>query len=406
MPTRLLLDGEDLAGLMYRIRTEMGPDAVIVKAERVRTGGVAGFFAKERFELTVEVPTPGTRAPRRSGPVETAAPIGISALLDAADAAEAGQVPQARGGAMAAQGIGAAPVAGSRLSTDADAFASLLASIDDMANVPLSAELEAPVAARVLPMARFAARDAVVSSVTLDPLRAMVPTFDGRPGFALRATGGDRRALLALGVPAALLGDGPLDENLPLSDLLARLGRPPALLRTVGSVVAVAGESRQALAVATQMAYRIGQDPHEIVLAGEMQGVAGHARRLLSPSAAARHRARVAEDDQVSIVAVGVGSAAEDRSAAAELIAALGPDQAWAVVDARRKPAALRAWMRAVGGARAFDAAAVCSVHETQEPGTVLGLGLPIGWIDGLPTTPVVWAAVLGERLDVGARWD
>ena len=51
MPTRLLLDGEDLAGLMYRIRTEMGPDAVIVKAERVRTGGVAGFFAKERFDL-------------------------------------------------------------------------------------------------------------------------------------------------------------------------------------------------------------------------------------------------------------------------------------------------------------------------------------------------------------------
>jgi hypothetical protein len=299
-----------------------------------------------------------------------------------------------------------APAVGSHLSTDADAFASLLASIDDMANVPSSVEPGAPVAARVLPVARFASPDAVVSSVTLDPLRALVPTFDGRPGFALRATGGDRRALLALGVPTALLGDGPLDENLPLSDLLARLGRPPALLRTAGSVVAVAGESRQALAVATQMAYRIGQDPHEIVLAGEMQGVAGHARRLLSPSAAARHRARVADDEQVSVVAVGVGSAAEDRSAAAELIAALGPDQAWAVVDARRKPADLRAWMRAVGGARAFDVAAVCSVHETQEPGTVLGLGLPIGWIDGLPTTPVVWAAVLGERLDVGTRWD
>lgn len=405
MPTRLLLDGEDLAGLMYRIRTEMGPDAVIVKAERVRTGGVAGFFAKERFELTVEVPEPQPRSPRRPGAARPAVAIGISALLDAADAAEAAPVRDAGRQAPAAQESAVAPVIGSRLSTEADAFASMLASIDDMADLPAWAAPGDP-PARVLPMARFAASDAVVSSVTLDPLRAKIPHFDGRPGFALRATGGDRRALLGLGVPAALLGDGPLDENLPLSDLLARLGRPPALLRTPGAVVGVVGESRQALAVATQMAYRIGQDPHEIVLAGEMQGVAGHARRLLSPSAAARHRARVADDEQVSIVAVGVGSAAEGRSAAAALVVALGPDQAWAVLDARRKPADLRAWMHAVSGGRTFDAAAVCSIHETQEPGTVLGLGLPIGWIDGLPTTPVVWAAVLGERLDVGARWD
>lgn len=420
MPTRLLLDGEDLAGLMRRVRTEMGPDAVIVKAERVRTGGVAGFFAKEHFELTVEVPErPRARISRRPAAIAPAPAAGLSALLDAADAAEV-QEQVGRATTAASEAASAAPAAGPRVSTDADTFASLLASIDDMADVPVTPPTPAPpapveptaaesalagIAARLQPMARFAPRGAVVTPVTLDPIHGAVPTADIVVP-APRAGGGNRRALLALGVPAALLGKGPLDETLPLSDLLANLGRPPALLRTPGAIVAVVGDSAHALAVATQMADRVGLDPHDVVLAGEMQAVAGHGRRLLSPSAAARHRARVADGEQVSIVAIGVGTAAEDWPTAAQFLAELGPDQAWVVVDARRKPADLRAWVSAVGGTRTFDVAAASAVHETQEPGTVLGLGLPVGWIDGLPTTPVVWAAVLSERLDVGARWD
>ncbi len=51
---------------MLRVREEMGPDATIVRAERVRTGGIAGFFAREHYELTVEVPDrPGGRCRTR-----------------------------------------------------------------------------------------------------------------------------------------------------------------------------------------------------------------------------------------------------------------------------------------------------------------------------------------------------
>ena len=436
MPTRLLLDGEDLAGLMHRVRTEMGPGAVVVKAERVRTGGIAGFFAKEHFELTVEVPEPPrTRIPRRSPlPVPAPSPAaaaGLSALLEAADAAEvreqAGGLGVLASGAApdahqvpaepAGSGAPAAPAASPRVSTDADTFASLLASIDDMSAAPTDAPVppaaptaaepaNAAVAARVQPQARFAARGAVVRPMNFGPIHRG-PTADvGAPVPVPRAGGGDRRALLALGVPAALLGEGPLDEPRPLSELLANLGRPPTLLRTPGAIVAVVGDSAQALAVAAQMALRLGLDPHEVALAGEMEAVAGHGRRLLSPAAAARHRARIADGGQVSIVAIGVPLAPEDWPTAARFLAELGPDQAWAVVDARRKPADLLAWLRAVGRTRPFDVVAASGVHETQEPGTVLGLGLPVGWIDGLPTTPVVWAAVLSERLDAGARWD
>jgi hypothetical protein len=60
--TQLQLEGPELEPLLARVRSELGPHARVVHAEKVRSGGVAGFFARERFELTVEVDTsrPGT----------------------------------------------------------------------------------------------------------------------------------------------------------------------------------------------------------------------------------------------------------------------------------------------------------------------------------------------------------
>src|SRR5690554_2553854 len=58
MSTRLHLDGPDLPALVAQVRDEYGPDARIVRAERVRTGGIAGFFASEHYELTIEVSGP------------------------------------------------------------------------------------------------------------------------------------------------------------------------------------------------------------------------------------------------------------------------------------------------------------------------------------------------------------
>jgi hypothetical protein len=55
----LLLEGDDLEALLERARSEGGPDSRIVRAEKVRHGGVLGFFAKERFEVALEVPQRG-----------------------------------------------------------------------------------------------------------------------------------------------------------------------------------------------------------------------------------------------------------------------------------------------------------------------------------------------------------
>jgi hypothetical protein len=52
----LLLEGDDLEALLLRAHREGGTAARIVRAEKVRRGGILGFFAKEGFEVAVEIP--------------------------------------------------------------------------------------------------------------------------------------------------------------------------------------------------------------------------------------------------------------------------------------------------------------------------------------------------------------
>lgn len=93
VPTRLLLEGRDLEELLAQVRAEHGPDAVIVSAEKVRTGGVGGLFGTQKYELTVEVPdsaattqssgrdTRNDDTPNRSLSIQD-----LAALADAAEA--------------------------------------------------------------------------------------------------------------------------------------------------------------------------------------------------------------------------------------------------------------------------------------------------------------------------------
>jgi len=57
--TNLLLEGDDLEALLLKAHAEGGPNARIVRADKYRHGGLWGFFARERFEVAVEIPQPG-----------------------------------------------------------------------------------------------------------------------------------------------------------------------------------------------------------------------------------------------------------------------------------------------------------------------------------------------------------
>ncbi|MBI4943623.1 MAG: hypothetical protein HY830_23025, partial [Actinobacteria bacterium] len=56
MATNLLLEGDDLEALLLRAAAEGGANARILRAEKVRQGGFMGFFAREHFEVAVEIP--------------------------------------------------------------------------------------------------------------------------------------------------------------------------------------------------------------------------------------------------------------------------------------------------------------------------------------------------------------
>ncbi len=419
MSTRLLLEGEDLRSLMLRVREEMGPDARIVHAERVRTGGIAGFFAKEHYELTVEVPEPPRRRLGRARPrpatdhargVGTSVEaVGLDALLAAADAAE--------GADRAALGAAVADVPG--VSTSGETFADVLASMADLVGgAPREpAPAPAPAAAADVP-AGPVVRPAVfprlesmrpVGEAPAEPVAEPAarevegqPTSMGDPD----RPGSTVASLLELGVPTRLLA-GFTDPHAPvaLSQLVRRFDRPRAGRLRAGAVVVVAGEPELALRTATQIAHRAGLAPTDVVLAGELEARPGHGRRILTPAHATRFREKV-QQDAGTVVALGVTAAPRAQSDAAELLAALAPDDAWAVIDARVRGVEVRRWLRTVGAVRAFDALAATSVFAAQSPGAVLNLGVPVGWVDGLPASPLVWAAVLSERLADDAHWD
>lgn len=461
---------------MLRVRDEMGPGATIVRAERIRTGGIAGFFAREHYELTVEVPDGPMRPAPHSRPAppddaarsrpsgQVAEPVGLDALLAAADAVESG--PQ--------------------VSTDGDAFAEVLASVQALAGVRAPADPvqdpgaqdpgppdpglpdtddDAPVVPPVPspggllgtaglgagglagaygalppPQAAFtpAPPDAPMGTepaawlpappppraepdrVVLAPPAEPAEPADEHPEPLDHPHQVDHpqdveddldrppsvAALLELGIPTRLLAgfDDPRAE-VPLSRLVRTFDRPRGVRLTPGSLVVVAGPPDLAVRTAVAMAHRAGLATEDVVLAGDVDALPGHGRRVQTAQAAARVRGRT-PDDAPTVVALGVGGHVAGAMAGAELLTAFRPDEAWAAVDARLRSVELRRWLRAVGRERAFDAVAALHVFEAQAPGSVLNLGVPVGWVDGLPASPVVWAAVLSERLSDDARWD
>jgi hypothetical protein len=120
----------------------------------------------------------------------------------------------------------------------------------------------------------------------------------------------------------------------------------------------------------------------------------------------ARWRQRAALADHPGIVALAVGPEPADRATAAALLRVAGADQVWAVVDARTKTVDAATWMTQVGAELGIDAVAVRGLFDTAQPGTVLDLGVPVTWVDGVPATTVAWAAVLGQAVAPRSRWD
>lgn len=425
MPRRLLLDGSDLESLMARVRTELGPQARIIKAERVRSGGIGGFFAREYFELTVEVPDDvvvpgdisdarGMRGGAGSGTAGSGAgsgATGIDALLDAADAADAdGASPEGGTGTGSAAEVPSWREAEPVLSTTGDSFAAVLDSVRQLAAGPdLVAEATdvvgkpsgatpAPVGAEPSP-----GKSEPVTDVGRPEFTALQPTV------VTRHRGATAAELARIGIPKGVIravqgrtGDA---TRFTLSQVLSNVPRAPQILSRPGAVIVVAGIDGVVAPAAHAIAQRLGLDETQIALAGEFSAGTGRGQWVTNAVAAQRLRQEATRTGVPLLVSLTVGTGRFRDAEAADLVAALAPDQLWAAVEADRAVEDTMRWLAVIGEQRAFDAIAAQRVQVTSSPGRILEFGIPVGLIDGLVASAPVWAAVLSEQLDEPV-WD
>lgn len=157
-----------------------------------------------------------------------------------------------------------------------------------------------------------------------------------------------------------------------------------------GGIIAVIGDKAGAKQTASELAVLCKRRPDDIVIASPTKRVAGSLHDTTDVAIAMRTWSRRTKPTVV-VIESAVG---RDEDWAHEMLSALEPGITWAVVDAYRKPEDIAAWTASLGG---VDALALQHLDETATPGSILGLGIPVGRIDGQRASAALWVAVLTE---------
>lgn len=255
--------------------------------------------------------------------------------------------------------------------------------------VPLPQHQGAPLRRRAGIAALLAEADQAESGATAEaPARKdsapVVSTMSG--GFdelvqdLARSTGSSARVTRTVGpAPAAVRG--------------RRAYRAPHPGRYPGDLTVVAGLQEDALKVCLEMArdaasaFRSGTDDGAAqgVYTGGAQAVEGYLP-LANRAAAVAARAAGVEGGYPVFIAWGIGSRATG-SGDISGIASLAADQVWLAVDARMKETDTAEWTAAVKAAVEVTGLAVEHARDTGTPETVNLLAVPVGWVDGRPST-------------------
>ena len=375
MPTRIVLEGPKLEPLLEQVHDEYGGRARIVSANKVRTSGLAGFFAKQHFEISVDVGEDG------SEPAGT-----LLDLVDARDDVFEGAEPEPaapptvapmRGEdrtvtPMAIPVLSPVPTRASVVSTSGAAFADVMAGLQsDLANARRMDE----------PVRRFESAP--------NGARPKPPALVGNPLAA---------DLAALGLPTDLAAKARGDEPYrAIVTALADLPAAPAPPDRPGDVFVVIGELTPALHTAQWAARTLRLDPTQVLLAGpSTAGTSIHPSRRISGPPDAEKRARRMHRADVPWIVVVDAPLGVDASWTEAVCAALEATAVWATVDATRKPGDTANHLRSLGN---VDALAVYAADICADPGTVLALPAPIALLDGAVANPHEWAALLSRRL-------
>ncbi len=450
MSTHLLLEGEDIESVLTRLRDEHGPDAKIIQAEMVRVGGIAGFFARKRYEVTVEVdedapvagPTPfvlpdlGPIAARPPAPAPMA---GIEALLSAAEHGDQAEI----GGAVLAENARAATPPATPAATPTGLPTATPTGLPPVESVTLP---DSPAPLRDIAMQGWhrpvstegLVFQNVLSSLTrgMEERQAAVPVVEplgptaayGEPtpepppaepapaeqaattavkGPALAELERTRSRLAAIGIPARLVAGVTCAEPLlalrDVVDTLAAPTRPQwrSSATRGGAVIVVLGSWALARPTVQRMVEEFGIDPDAVLAvatpAGD-DGLAGHAVRSHAAAIALVRQTRQAHS--AAVVVVDPGPSMHTAARVAALVGTLEPQFTVVAADATDDLDAARTALDALDRAGlAADAVAVEGVARTDRPAAVFELPAPVSWVDGRPATRGGWLGLLMDAL-------
>jgi hypothetical protein len=457
----VLIEGPEIEPLLAQIRDEYGPDARIVSADKVRSGGVAGFFSKQHYEIAVEVDDGSVPPDPAASPVTAASPVPAAVtLLDLVEArrdrfeatveeagstrsAPAGTHPAATdpAGTAPAGDVAALPPRAGLISTTGPSFADVMAGLraeglatparpdndgstdeatDGAALVrPYRPAVVAPGTASVVPAVPVPAPTATAppppapvsppapmakpAPATVDtrdavPVESPVPAADGARPASGESAAPWAAGLLGLGVPAPLATKAHgTDPYQAVLHAFADLRAPSAPARP-GDILVLVGDVGRALPIGRRVAEGLRLDANGILLAAATaQGTTVHASGRISGPADAERRARRMHRADTPHIVV-VDAPIDDT------------DPAW-VRDVCDALGATGVWAvvdatrktadtaRHLSGFGKVDAVAGYAVRASGDPASVLRIGPPVALLDGQPATAHAWAALLSERL-------
>ena len=432
-PLRLLLEGPDLETLLEQIRTEYGSEARIVQAEKVRRGGVGGFFARERFTIQVEVPraraTPKLLPARTTGSVQSVMDL-VDQLNRKEETLHRGMInaslPTSSSRAKAAQSFhsvapSAAPASSSTaphvtviqssavpaatMSTQSTSFAEVMSRLAQCIDSPVLT----PTSASEGPDLTYATGPGQLTSLRSSALlrhAAVEPQPAARtaPASGRLSTGAQMVARATrMGVPWHVFADieDPTDVYRRLLAWVESRPTAPMVVSSPGQVIVVVGEVTAATRVAAAFAREIGVDEADIHVAVPASSSAVHvnAARLLSDVseiALRRLQWQQSVDSTVVVVEAALPSAAQGWLGA--VVSALSPTFTWVVAQASTKVNDVVSWATGIGD---VDALALVNVSATGDPAAALAGPLPVGLIDGQRATVTRWMAMLTSEGDI-----
>lgn len=395
MTNPLLFEGKDLEEVLSEAQLVFGPEVEIVQANRVRKGGLFGFFAREWYEVWAH------------GPATLANPA--LALLDRdATVDEIDTFQSMVSNALAAQTTGDGFDNAMERFFDAEQRndgGGLRGGGSGSAPIPSAAPTPTPTREAV-PVSSAGSAVAVAErpspAALADALAAVVPAASVAPPAPAAAVANVPTTSAAVALEDAPRGASIFDEpRQPRTDLLwAVLDRIETMtaIPTMPDqgIVAFIGDASTALPVVQELGHRLGLWGNEVAVVTRQHHDDIPTWLAIDDLGDLRSRApRWAKREGVVPVIIDDSIDKPALDWVGEAIDALQPAQTRLIAEAWRLPEQVGRVALRLGG---VDAIELAQAGDTIDPLALLDLDIPVGSVEGRPASPELLAAVWLDR--------